>query len=93
MKLWKFNRTYVVISLKSGELVKGFVEDYCDASDNAEEMYSLLVDVNGTLYEYFEDEIVSVLVAQRIEQSGRFYRLNIKSIRTIEKLVERKINE
>lgn len=93
MKLWEFNRTYVVISLKSGELVKGFVEDYCDASDNAEEMYSLLVDVNCTLYEYFEDEIVSVLVAQRIEQSGRFYRLNIKSIRTIEKLVERKINE
>lgn len=93
MTLWKFNRTDVIITLKNGAVVRGFVEDYCDASDNDEEIDSLLVDVDGTLYEYFEDEIVSVLVAQRIEQSGRFYRLNIKSIRTIEKLVERKINE
>ena len=60
MKLWKFNRTDVVITLKNGVIVRGFVEDYCDALDNAEEMDSLLVDVNGTLYEYFEDEILSI---------------------------------
>ena len=60
MKLWEFNRTGVVITLKNGVIVRGFVEDYCDALDNAEEMDSLLVDVNGTLYEYFEDEILSI---------------------------------
>ena len=60
MKLWEFNRTYVVITLKNGVIFRGFVEDYCDALDNAEEMDSLLVDVNGTLYEYFEDEILSI---------------------------------
>ena len=60
MKLWEFNRTDVVITLKNGVVVRGFVEDYCDALDNAEEMDSLLVDVNGTLYEYFEDEILSI---------------------------------
>ncbi len=60
MKLWEFNRTDVVITLKNGVIVRGFVEDYCDALDNAEEMDSLLVDVNGTLYEYFEDEILSI---------------------------------
>lgn len=63
MKLWEFNRTDVVITLKNGVIVRGFVEDYCDALDNAEEMDSLLVDVNGTLYEYFEDEIISISVA------------------------------
>ena len=57
MTLWKFNRTDVIITLKNGAVVRGFVEDYCDASDNDEEIDSLLVDVDGTLYEYFEDEL------------------------------------
>ena len=60
MRLWEFNRTDVVITLKNGVVVRGFVQDYCDASDNAEEMDSLLGDVNGTPYEYFEDEILSI---------------------------------
>ena len=60
MKLWEFNRTDVVITLKNGVIVRGFVEDFRDASDNAEEMDSLLVDVDGTLREYFEDEILSI---------------------------------
>ena len=60
MKLWEFNRTDVVITLKNGMVVRGFVEDYCDALDNAEEMDSLLVDVDGTPREYFEDEILSI---------------------------------
>ena len=63
MRLWEFNRTYVFITLKNGVIVIGFVEDYCDALDNAEEMDSLLVDVDGTLREYFEDEILSISVA------------------------------
>ena len=71
MKLWEFNRTDVVITLKDGVVVRGFVEDYCDAFDNAEEMDSLLVDVDGTLYEYFEDEILSISVAQCLEQPRR----------------------
>lgn len=54
MKLWEFNRTNVIITLKNGVVVRGFVEDYCDAFDNAEEMDSLLVDVDGTPREYFE---------------------------------------
>ena len=49
MTLWKFNRTDVSITLKNGVVVRGFVEDYCDASDNDEEIDSLLVDVDGTL--------------------------------------------
>ena len=61
MTLWKFNRTDVIITLKNGAVVRGFVEYYCDASDNDEEIDSLLVDVDGTLYEYFEDEIVSII--------------------------------
>ena len=60
MKLWEFNRTDVSITLKNGVVVRGFVEDYCDAFDNAEEMNSLLVDVDGTPREYFEDEILSI---------------------------------
>jgi hypothetical protein len=63
MKLWEFNRTDVSITLKNGVVVRGFVEDYCDAFDNAEEMDSLLVDVDGTPREYFEDEILSISVA------------------------------
>ena len=62
MKLWEFNRTYVVITLKNGMIVRGFVEDYCDASDNAEEMDSLLVYVDGLPREYLEDEILSISV-------------------------------
>ena len=31
MKLWEFNRTNVIITLKNGVVVRGFVEDYCDA--------------------------------------------------------------
>ena len=65
MKLWEFNRTDVVITLKNGVVVRGFVEDYCDAFDNAEEMDSLLVDVDGTPREYFEDEIRSISVTER----------------------------
>ena len=61
MKLWECNRTDVVITLKNSVIVRGFVEDYCDALDNAEEMDSLLVDFNGTLYEYLEDEILSII--------------------------------
>lgn len=72
MKLWEFNRTDVIITLKNGVVVRGFVEDYCDAFDNAEEMDSLLVDVNGTLYEYFEDEIISISVAQHFVKSRHF---------------------
>jgi len=59
MRLWEFNRTDVVITLKHGVVVRGFVEVYCDASDNAEDMDSLLVDVNSTPYEYFENDILS----------------------------------
>lgn len=71
MTLWKFNRTDVIITLKNGAVVRGFVEDYCDASDNDEEIDSLLVDVDGTLYEYFEDEIVSIIESQQWEQNLR----------------------
>ena len=53
MKLWEFNRTNVIITLKNGVVVRGFVEDYWD---------SLLVDVDGTPREYFEDEILSISV-------------------------------
>ena len=60
MKLWEFNRIDVVITLKNGVIVRGFVEDYCDALDNAEEMDSLLVDVDGTPRESVEDEILSI---------------------------------
>ena len=35
MTLWKFNRTDVIITLKKWRgSWRGFVEDYCDASDN-----------------------------------------------------------
>ena len=72
MKLWEFNRINVIITLKNGVVVRGFVEDYCDAFDNAEEMDSLLVDVDGTPREYFEDEILSISVVQRFVKSRHF---------------------
>ena len=89
MKLWKFNRTDVVITLKKGVIVRGFVEDFCDASDNAEEMDSLLVDVDGTLREYFEDEILSISATQTWNSLSTFINL---TIRTIENQWQRKEN-
>lgn len=89
MKLWEFNRTDVVITLKNGVIVRGFVEDFCDASDNAEEMDSLLVDVDGTLREYFEDEILSISATQTWKSFSTFINL---TIRTIENQWQRKEN-
>lgn len=89
MKLWKFNRTDVVITLKNGVIVRGFVEDFCDASDNAEEMDSLLVDVDGTLREYFEAEILSISATQTWNSLSTFINL---TIRTIENQWQRKEN-
>ena len=63
MKLWEFNRIDVVITLKSGTIVRGFVQEYCSKDDNNEEIDSIGLDVNGTIYEYFEDEILSISVA------------------------------
>ena len=60
MKLWKFNRTDVVITLKNGSIVSGFIQEYCNKDDNDEEIDSIGLDVDGTLYEYFEDEIRSI---------------------------------
>ncbi len=60
MKLWEFNRTDVVITLKNGSIVSGFVQEYCSKDDSDEEIDSIGLDVNGTLYEYFEDEIHSI---------------------------------
>lgn len=60
MKLWLYVRKNVKITLIDGQVVSGFVEDFCDAADNAEEKYSLLVDVEGSPREYFEDEILSI---------------------------------
>ena len=89
MKLWKFNRTDVVITLQNGVIVRGFVEDFCDASDNEEEMDSLLVDIDGTLREYFEDEILSISVTQTWNSLCAFINL---TIRTIENQWQRKEN-
>ena len=60
MKLWEFNRTDVVITLKNGSTISGFVQEYCSKDDNDEEIDSIGLDVYGTLYEYFEDEILSI---------------------------------
>jgi hypothetical protein len=60
MKLWEFNRTDVVITLKNGSTISGFVQEYCNKDDNDEEIDSIGLDVYGTLYEYFEDEILSI---------------------------------
>ncbi|WP_203264538.1 hypothetical protein [Streptococcus uberis] len=60
MKLWLYIRKNVKIKLKNGQVVSGFIEDFCDAADNAEEKDSLLVDVEGSPRESFEDEILSI---------------------------------
>ena len=60
MKLWEFNRTDVVITLKNGSIVSGFIQEYCNKDDNDEEIDSIGLDVDGTFYEYFEDEIRSI---------------------------------
>ena len=60
MKLWEFNRTDVVITLKNGSTISGFVQEYCSKYDNDEGVDSIGLDVDGTLYEYFEDEILSI---------------------------------
>ena len=52
--------------LKDGSTISGFVQEYCnkddndDNDDNDEEIDSIGLDVDGTLYEYFEDEILSI---------------------------------
>ncbi|WP_067100736.1 hypothetical protein [Streptococcus sp. DD13] len=60
MKLWLYVRKNVKITLIDGQIVSGFAEDYCSASDNAEEIDSLLVDVGGNPREYFENEILGI---------------------------------
>ncbi|MDU1468084.1 MAG: hypothetical protein E6884_03345 [Streptococcus mitis] len=49
--------------LKDGSIISGFVQEYCNKDDNDEEIDSIGLDVDGTLYEYFEDEILSISVA------------------------------
>ena len=63
MKLWTFLRQNVKLVLKDGSIVLGFVQEYCSKDDNDEEIDSIGLDVDGTLYEYFEDEILSISVA------------------------------
>ena len=60
MKLWTFLRQNVKLVLKDGSIVSGFVQEYCSKDDNEEEIDSIGLDVDGTLYEYFEDEILSI---------------------------------
>lgn len=60
MKLWTFLRQNVKLVLKDGSIVSGFVQEYCSKDDSDEEIDSIALDVNGTLYEYFEDEILSI---------------------------------
>ncbi|KXT72388.1 hypothetical protein STRDD10_01959 [Streptococcus sp. DD10] len=60
MKLWTFLRQNVKLVLKDGSIVSGFVQEYCSKDDNDEEVDSVGLDVNGTLYEYFETEIISI---------------------------------
>ena len=63
MKLWTFLRQNVKLVLKDGLIISGFVQEYCNKDDNDEEIDSIGLDVDGTLYEYFEDEILSISVA------------------------------
>nr|DAY25606.1 MAG TPA: Cytosolic purine 5'-nucleotidase [Caudoviricetes sp.] len=63
MKLWTFLRQNVKLVLKDGSTISGFVQEYCNKDDNDEEIDSIGLDVDGTLYEYFEDEILSISVA------------------------------
>ena len=60
MKLWNFLRENVKFVLKDGSIVSGFVQEYCSKDDNDEGVDSIGLDVDGTLYEYFEDEILSI---------------------------------
>lgn len=60
MKLWTFLRQNVKLVLKDGSTISGFVQEYCNKDDNDEEVDSIGLDVDGTLYEYFEDEILSI---------------------------------
>lgn len=60
MKLWTFLRQNVKLVLKDGSIVSGFVQEYCSKDDNDEEIDSIGLDVDGTLYEYFENEILSI---------------------------------
>ncbi|EOT39642.1 hypothetical protein [Enterococcus columbae] len=60
MKLWTFLRQNVKLVLKDGTIVSGFVQEYCSKDDNDEEVDSIALDVEGTLYEYFEKEIFSI---------------------------------
>ena len=63
MKLWTFLRQNVKLVLKDGSIISGFVQEYCSKDDSDEEIDSIGLDVDGTLYEYFEDEILSISVA------------------------------
>ena len=63
MKLWTFLRQNVKLVLKDGSTISGFVQEYCNKDDNDEEIDAIGLDVDGTLYEYFEDEILSISVA------------------------------
>ena len=60
MILCNFLRNYVKLLLKDGSIVSGFVQEYCSKDDNDEGVDSIGLDVDGTLYEYFEDEILSI---------------------------------
>ena len=60
MRLWTFLRQNVKLVLKDGSIVSGFVQEYCSKDDSDEEIDSIGLDVDGTLYEYFEDEILSI---------------------------------
>lgn len=60
MKLWTFLRQNVKLVLKDGSIVSGFIQEYCSKDDSDEEIDSIGLDVDGTLYEYFEDEILSI---------------------------------
>lgn len=60
MKLWNFLRKNVKLVLKDGSIVSGFVQEYCSKDDNDEGVDSIGLDVDGTLYEYFENEILSI---------------------------------
>lgn len=60
MKLWTFLRQNVKLVLKDGSTISGFVQEYCNKDDNDEEIDSIGLDVDGTLYKYFEDEILSI---------------------------------
>ena len=60
MKLWSYLRQNVKLVLKNGSIVSGFIQEYCSKDDSDEGIDSIGLDVNGTLYEYFEDQILSI---------------------------------